>query len=271
MIPTLPRLRLFITFAKVRTSDVAIRKTDLHRHVRPVANAREKMKISIFSRINTLTEVNWLKTVRFNLHYFPLKTAVKLPFFIYRRTVLYRMQGRIVADAPVKTGMVRIGLHGLGTQDRLYARTIWDVYGTLRIRGTASIGRGSRISISSDPAVLTFGDNFIITGDTEIICGREITFGRNCLLSWDILIMDTDFHKVLDDKGKQTNAPRPIVFGDHVWTGCRVTVLKGVTVGSDNIISAGSVITGSFPQSHCAIGGNGKDACILKTGISWEE
>ena len=110
-----------------------------------------------------------------------------------------------------------------------------------------------------------------LTGLISCFQRKELNFGSNCLLSWDILIMDTDFHKVLDDKGKQTNAPRPIVFGDHVWTGCRVTVLKGVTIGSDNIISAGSVITGSFPQSHCAIGGNGKDACILKSGISWEE
>lgn len=70
-----------------------------------------------------------------------------MPIFIYWRSELYKMKGRIVIDAPVSTGMVKFGSHGLGTQDLLYSRTMWEVSGTLCIKGKASLGRGSKISI----------------------------------------------------------------------------------------------------------------------------
>jgi maltose O-acetyltransferase len=36
---------------------------------------------------------------------------------------------------------------------------------------------------------------------------------------------------------------RPVVIGDRVWLGARVTVLPGVTVGDDCIVAAGAVVT----------------------------
>ena len=150
----------------------------------------------IISVLKRLKKVNLWKTLYFNFHYFPFKTAIHIPVFIYRRSDLYQMGGKIVIDAPVSTGMIRFGSHGLGTQDLLYSRTMWDVSGTLVIKGDAIIGRGSKISIGKG-ATLTLGGHFIITGNSEIICQKGITFGERCLLSWDILIMDTDFHHVL--------------------------------------------------------------------------
>lgn len=168
------------------------------------------------SILKLFRKVNLWKTVYFNLHYFPWKTALRLPVFIYKRSELYKMKGRIVINAPVKTGMMKLGPHGLGTQDMLFERTMWEVAGTLVINGNACIGRGSKISIGEN-ATLTLGDNFTITGGSDIICHKAITFGRDCLLSWDILMMDTDFHNVLDLQGKKINAPKPITIGNHVW------------------------------------------------------
>ena len=187
------------------------------------------------------------KTVYFNLHYFPWKTALRLPVFIYKRSELYKMKGRIVINAPVKTGMMKLGPHGLGTQDMLFERTMWEVAGTLVINGNACIGRGSKISIGEN-ATLTLGD-----------------------LSWDILMMDTDFHNVLDLQGKKINAPKPITIGNHVWIGCRNTVLKGTTIADNCIVSANSTITRSFDKPNCIVGGNGKNAGTIKEDVDWEQ
>lgn len=193
-----------------------------------------------------------------------------MPFFIYKRTELYKMQGKITLEVPAKPGLVKFGSHGLGTQDLLYSRTMWEVMGTLVIKGKASIGRGSKISIGKD-ASLTLGDNFMITGNSEIICQKEVTFGSDCLLSWDILIMDTDFHKVLNKEGKVTNHPKPINIGNHVWIGCRNTILKGVTIADNIIISANSTITKSINESDCVVGGHGNTATVIKREIGWEQ
>ena len=225
--------------------------------------------MAINSYIKLLMKVNPWKTVYFNFHYFPLKTAIRMPVFIYWRSELYKMHGRIVIDAPIKTGMVKFGSHEVGTQDLLYSRTMWEVMGTLVIKGKASIGRGSKISVGEN-AIMTLGDDFMITGNSELICQKEITFGNQCLLSWDILLMDTDFHYVLNEENKIINEPKPIIIGNHVWIGCRNTILKGVTIGDNNIISANSTITRSFKDNNCVIGGHGKSMEVIKRGVSWK-
>ena len=224
----------------------------------------------IMSSIKLLKKVNLWKTIYFNFHYFPFKMAIRMPVFIYWRSVLFKMKGNIIIDAPVSTGMVKFGLHGLGTQDLLYSRTMWEVFGTLCIKGKASIGRGSIISIGKE-AKLTIGKNFIITGNSEIICQKEISFGNDCMLSWDILMMDTDFHRITNDNGETINLPKPIIVGNHVWIGCRNTVLKGVTIADNNVISANSTVTKSITEENCIIGGHGKSIDILKRGIGWKQ
>ena len=146
---------------------------------------------------------------------------------------------------------------------------MWDVDGTLVINGRANIGRGSKISIDKD-GVLTIGDNFIITGRSTIICQKEVCIGNDALLSWDILIMDTDFHHIIDSESHIVNDPRPVRIGNHVWIGCRSTILKGVSIADNVVVSASSTITRNINESHCVAGGFGKELSILKQGIDWK-
>lgn len=219
--------------------------------------------------LKLLYKVNWIKTLYFNLKYFSLKVALRLPVLIYRRTDLYRAKGRIVLNVAPRMGLVKIGPHGIGTQDVTYSRTMWDVDGTLVINGRANIGRGSKISIGKD-GVLTLGDNLIITGRSTIICQKEVCIGNDSLLSWDILIMDTDFHHIIDSENHIVNDPRPVRIGNHVWIGCRSTILKGVSIADNVVVSASSTITRNIDESHCVAGGFGKELSILKQGIDWK-
>lgn len=219
--------------------------------------------------IYLLCRIDWIKTFLFNLKYFPINVAIHLPFLIYHKTHLYKMGGEIILNVTPKLGIVRLGPHGLGTQDIKYSRTMWEVSGKLIVNGKASIGRGTRISIG-DNAVLTLGNKFVVTGRSNIICQKQITFGNDCLLSWDILIMDTDFHFIINNEGETINQPRPIHIGNHVWIGCRNTILKGVNIADNVIISANSTLTKSVIESNCAIGSSGKEITILKRGIDWK-
>lgn len=82
--------------------------------------------------------------------------------------------------------------------------------------------------------------------------------------------MDTDFHKIMNREGEIINTPKSISIGNHVWIGCRNTILKGVTIGNDNVISADSTITRSISEERCIIAGHGKDMKIIKKDIEWE-
>lgn len=225
------------------------------------------MKLSSIFRF--IKSVNPWKTIIFNFHYFPFRVAVKLPFFIYWRSDLYIMKGSISINAPITTGMVKFGVHSLGTRDTFYSRTMWDVSGTLIIGGIANIGRGTKISIGKD-GILNLGDNFTITGDSEIICQHNVSFGNGCLLSWNILIMDTDFHQIMDRSNSIINNPKAIRIGNHVWIGCRNTILKGSDIADNIIVSANSTITRKFSDPNCIIGGNGKYCHVIKTDVMWK-
>ena len=91
--------------------------------------------MSFWYFVKLIREVNPWKTIYFNFHYFPFDTAIRMPFFIYWRSRLYLMKGEIIIDAPIKTGMVKFGRRGLGTQEVLYPRTIWQVMGTVVVKG----------------------------------------------------------------------------------------------------------------------------------------
>ena len=47
---------------------------------------------------------------------------------------------------------------------------------------------------------------------------------------------------------------KPVVIEGRVWIGSRVIILKGVTIGHDSIIGAGSVVTKSVPPLSVIVG-----------------
>ena len=48
---------------------------------------------------------------------------------------------------------------------------------------------------------------------------------------------------------------KDIVLGDKCWLGINSVVLPGVVLGDQTIVAAGAVVTKSFPEGHCVIGG----------------
>lgn len=213
-----------------------------------------------------ISNLNLYKTIFCNFYYFPFKIACRFPILIYRNVDIVKCRGSIIFNTPVKMGLLRIGQKKVGTLDHKHNKSIWEVAGKIILEGEVNIGSGSRISVGPT-AVLKFGNNFSISGGSSIICQKEISFGSNCLLSWDVLIMDTDFHKIYNFYKKNINIPAPIHIGNHVWIGCRSTILKGVDVGNDIVIAAGAVVTKSLITTNSIYGANNK---ILKENCYWD-
>ncbi len=206
------------------------------------------------------------KTLRFNFYYFPLKTALKLPVWLSPKVRLKNLKGEIILDTEsIRRGMISIGFAHVSIND-VNEYSLWNVEGTVVFKGRAGFGAGSKIAVGKD-ATLTFGKNFLITARSEIACFREITFGNNCLLSWNILVMDTDAHPIYNDKGERINEDKPIRIGNHVWIGCRTLVLKGAEIGVGCIVAAQSVVTKKYTNKSCILAGN--SAKIIKEAINW--
>ncbi len=165
-----------------------------------------------------------------------------MPAFVYRRTSFNAMHGTVNLKGALHTGMLRIGVSIIGMQDHRYSRTVWQVWGRVEVTNHATIGRGCRICVEQE-ANLLFGSRFTANADTTIICCKRITFGADCLLSWDVQVMDSDLQKIspLNDLKIVLNPDREILFGDHVWVGCRCNILKGSVIPNGCTIASGTI------------------------------
>lgn len=101
---------------------------------------------------------------------------------------------------------------------------------------------GSKIIINPN-AVLKLGKNVGMT-NVAILCNKEITIGDNVLLGDSATIFDSDFHS-LNVSGRTDDAgvSKPVFIGDNVFVGANAMILKGVTVGNNSVVAAGSVVT----------------------------
>ena len=166
-------------------------------------------------------------------------------------------------------GMIKIGYFNTGIVDAPKERTKirLEKGAVLIFKGNCSLGAGCRINVSSNGLVV-FGDNFSATSRSTFYCNKKIEFGDDCLVSWDCLFMDTDSHKIFQD-GKYINHDAEICIGNHVWIGCRSTILKGVSIANDSVIGAGAVVTKDCISEKCVYAGN--PAVIVKSNVAWSK
>jgi len=85
--------------------------------------------------------------------------------------------------------------------------------------------------------------------------GPGIRIGARALLGSRICIYDSDFHE-LDPRRRAGGRPAmaAVELGENVFIGDRVLILKGVTIGADSVIGAGSVVTTPIPPGVIAAG-----------------
>lgn len=55
---------------------------------------------------------------------------------------------------------------------------------------------------------------------------------------------------------KEHVPPKEVRIGKYCWIGMNSVILPGVTLGDFTIVGAGSIVTKSFPEGCCIIGGN---------------
>lgn len=133
-----------------------------------------------------------------------------------------------------------------------------------KVDGQVELGPGVRI-ILGEHAKLKIGDFTGITANTRIFVKDEIEIGSHTQISWDVQIMDTDFH-TFEEQGMRKPNTKKITIGNRVWIGSRATILKGVEIGDGSVVAAGAVVTKSVPP-RSVVAGN--PARIIRSNVRW--
>lgn len=97
---------------------------------------------------------------------------------------------------------------------------------------------------------------FTANGGSVIICAKHIKFGEDVMLGRNIIIYDSDHHQVWNEHYEMCNPAKDVVIEDHVWLTTDITVLKGVTIGRDSLITAMTLIRKDIPAHSFVSGGS---------------
>jgi lipopolysaccharide O-acetyltransferase len=128
-------------------------------------------------------------------------------------------------------------------------------------------GVGLRIDIISDNAKLFFGNNVQINDYCHIGVFEKVVIGDRTIIGSKVLIMDHNhgiFSKPCPESSpfispiERPIESSPVNIGKNVWIGENVMILPGTKIGDGCIISAGSVVSGHFPNNTVISGNPGR-------------
>lgn len=98
------------------------------------------------------------------------------------------------------------------------------------------------------------GENFYTNHNCVILDGAKVTFGNNVFIAPNCIFSTAGHPLDVQQRNQGLEYAYPITVGDNVWFGASVTVLPGVTIGSNTVIGAGSVVNRDIPSGVIAVG-----------------
>lgn len=88
---------------------------------------------------------------------------------------------------------------------------------------------------------ITIGRNVFINACCHFQDHGGVTLGDGCLIGHNVVFATLNHGIAPDDRASMY--PAPITLGKNIWVGSNSTILRGVTIGDNAIIAAGSVVT----------------------------
>ena len=158
----------------------------------------------------------------------------------------------------------------VGSNAKIWGKFFITIYES---NGSIAIGDNLRL-LSSNPRSLIasfFHSKLTVIGSGSINIGsnaslngvaitsmNKISIGDNVMIAPNVIIVDTDFHKHTPIADRQLLAPKSdmhnITIESNVWIGASAIILKGVRIGKNSVISAGSVVSRDIPANVIASG-----------------
>lgn len=136
----------------------------------------------------------------------------------------------------------------------------------LVIAGELTIGPGVQIIVFRGASLVIGGRRNStgsgITCNTRIMVEQSVSIGCDCIIAWDVLITDSDWH---DIDGRERCSP--VAIGDNVWISHGASVLKGSVVPSGCIVGAKSMLSSAIESEDSLVAGN--PARVRRTGVKW--
>ena len=131
-------------------------------------------------------------------------------------------------------------------------------YADIKLEANCALDRGVTLLAAGETSTkpkIFIGANTYINRHTFLDAGTSLQIGCDCAIGPNCYLTDRD-HGLSPQflPLQQPMVSQPTSLGDRVWLGANVTVLKGVQIGNDAVVGAGSVVTKDIPPGAIAVG-----------------
>jgi acetyltransferase-like isoleucine patch superfamily enzyme len=168
--------------------------------------------------------------------------------------------------------LVTVVRRGRAVERRIRAKA-WAAYPEVTVGRGVKIGRGCRLildpgsrivlgdgceiddgtTLAAYGGTIDFGPGCFVGHHCTIASGVKVSFGPGVFLGEMVSVRDHDH-----DTGRAPSSGVSVTASVHIgagaWLGCKVTVLRGATIGERAVIGANAVVRGDIPARVIAVG-----------------
>lgn len=120
-------------------------------------------------------------------------------------------------------------------------------------------------------AVLTVEDGFCATADDHVVCRKSIQIGKNVLVGWSTIIMNTNFHRLKNKNGEFADGGQgDVIIGNNNWIASGCKIMQNAKTQANAVVAANSVLNRDYTDLGRNILIGGTPARLLKKDVYWD-
>lgn len=193
-------------------------------------------------------KLNVWYTIKINHRLFDRKTAKQFPILVFGKLKLELKNAKGVIDAPIKFGMINVGVNFDNFFSDHGGGVIAIHNGELTFKGACTIS--SKVSLIIYGGKLEIGDCSVIGCGTHIQSRKSVVIGQGCRISQFIIILDTNIHYMRNvETGIVLQRESSVAIGNYCWVGMRSRIMKGSILPDYSIVAAGTLINKDMSNS----------------------
>src|SRR5712691_1351550 len=206
------------------------------RYARPARRALRGVRLPVIRPL--LGVVYGVTQLALMTYHFGAKVLYREPLFRYRCA---RIGTRLHLEGAIPQ-IIGNGRIEIGDDVTIGAPCTWDL-------GFSVVPR----------AELIIGDRVSINYRNIMSVAKSVRIGDDTLIAGDVAIFDNISHPMSPAK-RLARAPitaddaAPVVIGRNVWIGIGCIIMRGLTIGDNSVVAAGSVVTKSVPPNTLVAG-----------------
>lgn len=120
--------------------------------------------------LRTVLKLNIIATLRVNFSLLSLREAIKFPVYVYGKTFIHSLKGKIVFNSPIHSGMLRLGFKYVDLHPLSFTSNVLWIDGTVKCCGVVLFAGGVNLLVPREEAVIEMGEKCPDWKRHEIMC-----------------------------------------------------------------------------------------------------